>query len=167
MKTVTASQLSADDVTLIDVREYPEFAAASIRGAKLVPLSTVAEQSFRWPKEAPLVIVCKSGRRASKAAEGLTAKGFSDVSILDGGMDAWQKRGLPVEVAQRRPWSLERQVRVGAGSLIVGFSALGLLFSPKFFSGAALVGAGLVFAGVSDTCMMGRVLAKMPWNRNA
>jgi rhodanese-related sulfurtransferase len=165
MRTVNASEIQSGNPTLIDVREYPEFAAGFIRGAQLVPLSEVAGHASAWSKDAPLVMICKSGRRATLAAEKLETIGFSNVSVLNGGVDAWREQGLTLHTAAHRPWALERQVRVAAGTLVVTFSVLGLVISPKFLAGAAFVGAGLVFAGVSNTCMMGSLLGKMPWNR--
>ena len=165
MRKVGPFEIHSGKSTLIDVREYPEFAAGAIPGAQLVPLSKLANQASTWARETPFVLICKSGRRASQAAEKLDSMGFSEVSIVDGGIDGWKQKGLPLEAATYRPWALERQVRVAAGSLIVVFSALGFTVSPKFFFGAALVGTGLIFAGVSNTCMMGSLLSKMPWNR--
>ncbi|HEY4050494.1 MAG TPA: rhodanese-like domain-containing protein [Acidobacteriaceae bacterium] len=167
MKKVAPLEVQPGESTLIDVREYPEFAAGAIRGAQLVPLSKLPTHAPNWAKDSPLVLICKSGRRATQAAEKLESMGFIKVSVLEGGVDRWAHEGLPLEVASRRPWALERQVRVAAGSFIVIFSALGFTVSPRFFWGAALVGAGLIFAGVSNTCMMGTVLSKMPWNRAA
>jgi rhodanese-related sulfurtransferase len=165
MRTVTASEIRFGNPTLIDVREYSEFAAGFIQGAQLVPLSQVAGRASTWTKSASFVMICKSGRRATSAAEKLEAMGFSNVSVLDGGVEAWREQGLPLQTVCRRPWAIERQVRVAAGTLVVIFSLLGLVVSPQFLIGAALVGAGLIFAGISNTCMMGSVLGKMPWNR--
>ena len=165
MRRVTAEEVQSGRATLIDVREYPEFVSGAIQHSRLIPLAELGAAAAGWSKNDPLVTICKSGRRAAQAAETLLSMGFADVAVLEGGIDAWKRRGLPLEVAERRPWSIERQVRVAAGSLIVTFSALGVAVSPKFFAGAAAVGAGLVFAGVSDTCMMGSALGKMPWNR--
>ena len=165
MRTVNASEIQSGNPTLVDVREYPEFAAGFIRGAQLVPLSQVAVRASAWPKDAPLVMICKSGRRATLAAEKLDTMGFSNVSVLNGGVDAWREQGLTLQTAARRPWALERQVRVTAGTLVVIFSVLALVVSLKFLAGAAFVGAGLIFAGVSNTCIMGSLLGKMPWNR--
>lgn len=167
MQKVSPLEVQSGDSTLIDVREYPEFAAGAIRGARLVPLSKLHTHAPNWAKDTPFVLICKSGRRAMQAAERLESMGFLSVSILEGGVDRWTQEGLPLEIALRRPWALERQVRVAAGSFIVIFSTLGFTVSPRFFWGTALVGAGLVFAGVSNTCMMGTVLSKMPWNRAA
>jgi len=150
---------------MIDVREYPEFASGHISGAKLVPLGTLGAASASWDRRESLMIVCKSGKRAEQGRQLLADMGFTSVAVLDGGMDAWRAVKKPVVVADRRPWSMERQVRTVAGSLVVVTLGLGYFISHWFLLGTALVGAGLVFAGVSDTCMMGSMLAKLPWNR--
>ena len=98
------------------------------------------------------------------ARQTLAGKGFTLLKVLDGGVQAWTNSGRPLTVVQNKPWSMERQVRVTAGGLVLTFFGLGLLTSKKFFLGAAIVGAGLVYAGVSDTCMMASVLGRMPWN---
>ena len=165
MRKVGPLEVQSSKSTLIDVREYPEFAAGAIRGTQLVPVSKLSRHASTWAKDTSFVLICKSGRRATLAAETLEKMGFTEVCVLDGGIDRWRQEGLPLETAARQPWALERQVRVAAGSLVVMFYTLGLTVSPKFFLGAALVGAGLIFAGVSNTCMMGTVLSKMPWNR--
>lgn len=149
---------------LIDVREYPEFAEGYIEGSELVPLGRLDEASEDWDRSAPLTLVCRSGRRAEEARQTLTGKGFSSLKVLDGGIQAWTNSGKPLTMAPKKPWSMERQVRVTAGALVLTFFGLGLLTSKKFFVGAAVVGAGLVYAGVSDTCMMASVLGRMPWN---
>lgn len=149
---------------LIDVREYPEFVGGHIEGSELVPLGTLNKASDAWDRSAPLTLVCRSGRRAEEGRQILQGKGFSAVHVLHGGIQAWVNDGKPVTVAQNRPWSMERQVRVTAGALVLTFFGVGLLTSKKMFAGAALVGAGLVYAGVSDNCMMASLLGRMPWN---
>lgn len=152
------------DARWIDVREYPEFAGGHIDGSELVPLQTLDHASEGWDRSEPLTLICRSGRRAEQARQTLVARGFQSLSVLEGGVEAWSKSGKPLIVAANRPWSMERQVRTVAGSLVLIFFALGLLVSAKFFFGAGMIGAGLVYAGVSDTCMMGYVLGRMPWN---
>lgn len=149
---------------LIDVRTYPEFAEGHIDGSELVPLGTLDKASDPWDRSAPLTLVCGSGKRAEQARQLLKSKGFASLDLLDGGVQAWTDNGRPLQAAQNRPWSMERQVRVAAGALVLTSFGLGLLTSKKFFAGAALVGAGLVYAGVSDTCMMASLLERMPWN---
>ncbi len=154
-------------VSIIDVREYPEYASGHIEGARLVPLGALSEASSTWDKAAPLMLVCKSGRRSDQARRLLAADGFTALSILEGGMDAWRNAGKPLITDERRPWSIERQVRITAGSLVVMFTALGYFVSSWFLVGSAFVGSGLVFAGISDICLMGSLLGRAPWNRRA
>jgi rhodanese-related sulfurtransferase len=151
--------------TLIDVREYPEFAAASIPGSRLVPLGTIAQVSRGWDPASPLLLICKSGRRAEQARSRLAAEGFTALTVLDGGIDAWIAAGNPIASIARRPWSIERQVRAAAGSLVLLTLALAWTVSRYFLLGTAFVGAGLVFAGVSDICLMASLLGRLPWNR--
>ncbi len=151
---------------VIDVREYPEFAAGHIEGAELVPLASLNESSRQWDRGQPLLLVCKSGRRAEQARGQLAAKGFRDLEVLQGGVEQWCSSGHSLQCVEgRKPWSLERQVRAGAGSMILASLALAYLFSPWFLLWTAFVGAGLTFAGVTDICLMATVLGKLPWNR--
>jgi rhodanese-related sulfurtransferase len=149
----------------IDVREYPEFASGHIADSVLVPLGTLVHTSRAWDKADRLTFVCKSGRRAEQARQWLEAEGFSSLAVLDGGIDAWRADGKPLKIAERKPWAIERQVRIMAGTLVLLTLALGFFLTPWVFLATAVVGAGLVFAGISDTCMMGSLLAKLPWNR--
>jgi rhodanese-related sulfurtransferase len=151
--------------TIIDVREYPEFALGHIPGSRLVPLDTLAVASAQWDRAAPIALVCKGGARAEKARQQLVAQGFTALRVLPGGIDQWRAEGKPLAALQNKPWSLERQVRVVAGSLVLVTLALSLLASRYFLFATAFVGAGLVFAGVSDICMMASLLAMLPWNR--
>ncbi len=149
---------------LIDVREYPEFAEGHIQGSELVPLGLMEKASEGWGRSEPFTLVCRSGRRAEDARQMLAAKGFTSLKVLNGGVQSWTNSGKPLTVAEHKLWSMERQVRVTAGALVLTFCVLGYLTSLKFFVGAGLIGAGLVYAGVSDTCMMASVLGRMPWN---
>lgn len=152
------------EARFIDVREYPEFAEGHIEGSELVPLGTLGKACEGWERSEPLTLVCRSGGRAEQARQTLAEKGFTSLKVLDGGVQAWTNGGKPLRVAANKPWSMERQVRVTAGSLVLAFFGLGLLTSKNFFIGAALVGVGLVYAGVSNSCMMASVLGRMPWN---
>lgn len=166
IRFIPPAQLETRAARLIDVREYPEFAAAAIVGSVLVPLSTIEKKAEDWKKTAGIVLICRSGRRALDAAQRLEKIGFTDLAVLEGGVEAWQTAGLPVQAAaEHKPWSLERQVRTIAGSMVVLSTILGLTVSPWFFAWALFVGAGLVFAGVSDICLMATLLGKLPWNR--
>ena len=100
-----------------------------------------------------------------KVCQKLEDAGFEKVTNVEGGTSAWQSAGLPVIEGKRR-MSLERQVRIAAGSLVVIGAAIGQFVHPAGFGLSAFIGAGLVFAGVTDTCGMGMMIAKMPWNRS-
>lgn len=144
---------------IVDVREPAEHATGTLPGAVLAPLGTIREACRDWPKDQPLLMVCRTGRRAQKAAEELRAMGFECVSVLEGGMEALKPKDAP------KAWALERQVRLVAGALVFVGSLLGLTVSPWFFGIPLFVGGGLAFAALTDTCAMGMLLMKMPWNR--
>lgn len=165
IRSVLPREVASSDATLVDVREYPEYAAASIEGSLLAPLAKVSSRAQEWSKNHPVVTICQSGKRATVAAQRLEALGFTNVSILDGGMNAWQQAGLPINIIRRKPWTLERQVRAIAGGMVVVSAVLGLTVSPWFFAWTLFVGAGLTFAGISNVCLMATLLGKMPWNR--
>jgi len=150
---------------IIDVREYPEYASGHIEGSQLVPLGQLSAQCKGWDRSAPLSIVCKSGVRAERARQQLAALGFTALSVVEGGVDRWKAEGKPLTVLAGQPWSMERQVRTTAGGLVLVTVALAYFVSPKFLIGTGFIGAGLVFAGASNTCMMASVLGRLPWNR--
>jgi rhodanese-related sulfurtransferase len=150
---------------IVDVREYPEFASGHIEGARLAPLGRVEQMAEPWRREEALVLVCKAGARAEQARQRLAAMGFAELMVLEGGMDRWRAEGRPVVMAARQPWAMERQVRTAAGLLVLATLSLALAVSKLWLTGTGLIGAGLVFAGVSNTCMMAQVLGRMPWNR--
>jgi rhodanese-related sulfurtransferase len=152
---------------LLDVRTPGEFDSQHIAGAYNVPLDTLAEHGAEIGGVTdPVVLVCRSGQRARKAEEALRATGMSNLHVLDGGMAAWVAAGQPVREGQRR-MSLERQVRIAAGALAATGGILAVFANPLFAVLPALVGSGLVFSGVTDTCAMGTVLALLPHNRPA
>jgi rhodanese-related sulfurtransferase len=155
----------ARGASVIDVREYPEFAAGAIAKSRLVPLSTLKRAAENWDRNAEYIFVCKIGQRSMTAAQQLRAAGFANVAHLAGGIDAWRAAGLPLDRLATNVWSLERQVRAIAGSLVVITAVLGLTVSRWFFAGTIFVGAGLTFAGISNICMMATLLGKMPWNK--
>lgn len=150
---------------LLDVRMPAEFEEIHIPGSVLHPLSDLDPAAVRKLAEGKnsCVVVCRSGNRARQAAAKLEAAGVPHLAILDGGVLAWESAGLEVKRG-RKTISLERQVRIGAGSMVLAGVALGFLGNPAFFFLAGFVGCGLIFAGVTDWCGMGLLLAKMPWN---
>lgn len=156
------------DVELIDVRTPAEFREVHVEFARNVPLDRLDPAQFggdalEGPSARPVYVICRSGSRGKQACDKLLAAGRRDVINVEGGTMAWDQAGLPV-VRGKKAVSLERQVRIAAGSLVlvgVGLS----FFSPYWLGLAAFVGAGLVFAGITDTCGMGMLLARMPWNQ--
>ncbi len=150
---------------LLDVRMPAEFEEIHIPGSVLHPLSDLDPAAVRKLAEGKnsCVVICRSGNRARQAAAKLESAGVPHLTILDGGILAWESAGLEVKRG-RKTISLERQVRIGAGSMVLAGVALGFLVNPAFFLLSGFVGGGLIFAGVTDWCGMGLVLAKMPWN---
>jgi rhodanese-related sulfurtransferase len=116
-------------------------------------------------KDQPVYLLCRSGQRATKAAEKFSREGFSQSIIVEGGTLAWIEANLPVTRSSVKIISLERQVRIVAGSLVLIGVLLGWFVQRGFFGLSAFVGAGLVFAGITDFCGMGLLLAKLPWNK--
>ncbi|WP_017557258.1 rhodanese-like domain-containing protein [Nocardiopsis baichengensis] len=152
-------------VRLIDVRTPGEFASVHIPGSYNVPLNLLQEHRNELTADHsdPVVLVCRSGMRADEARKLVDAAGLTGISVLQGGVTAWETAGAPVEKG-RGTWSMERQVRFTAGAIVLVSVLAGLAFPPLTWI-AAIIGAGLVFAAVTDTCGMARVLALMPWNR--
>lgn len=155
------------DTRLLDVRTPGEFDAEHIVGAYNVPLDTLDKHApeIRAGAAGPVVLVCRSDQRARKAEEALTAAGMTNLHVLKGGMTAWTAAGQPVRRGEPR-MSLERQVRIAAGALAATGGFLALFVNPFFAAIPAFVGSGLVFAGVTDTCAMGMLIAKLPYNRS-
>lgn len=158
--------------TLIDVRTPAEFGEAHVDFARNVPLDRLDPPSIaRLCADGPVYFVCRSGTRSQKACEKMAAAGFDGVVSVEGGTVACEAAGLPV-IRGRRVMSLERQVRIAAGGLVAVGAALAA-FGPDAplpwkTIGAGLagfVGCGLVFAGLTDTCGMAMLLARMPWNQ--
>lgn len=152
---------------VLDVRTPGEFESAHIAGAYNVPLDLLREHRDEIIKhlDEDVVLVCRSGQRATQAEETLRTAGFTNVHILDGGITAWEAKGFAVNRGAQR-WDLERQMRLVAGSIVLG-SVLGSVAAPKLRWVAGVIGGGLTFAALSNTCAMGTMLAKLPYNRGA
>jgi rhodanese-related sulfurtransferase len=88
---------------LVDVREANEFAAVRVGGAVFVPLSTFLEGHTALPKDRPLLVMCAAGVRSAAAASFLLRNGWSDVTNVTGGIDAWQQASLPVRHGPLEP----------------------------------------------------------------
>lgn len=159
-----ASLANGRDCQMVDVREYSEYEAERVSGSVLAPLSALEDNLDSIARDRRVYLMCRSGKRAAQAAERLLSKGFTDVRVIDGGMQAWAAAGLPIEKGEGRVWALERQVRFVAGSLVLAGVLLSLV-SPWFILLSGFVGAGLTFSAITDTCGMAMLLARMPWNR--
>lgn len=150
---------------LLDVRSPAEFESAHIPGSLNIPLHVLREHREEIARllDDDTVLVCRSGQRAGQAERALAEAGRPGLTVLAGGITAWEKSGAPTTYGQER-WDMERQVRLVAGSLVL-VGALGSFAVPGLQALSAFVGGGLVFAAVSNTCAMGVALSKMPWNR--
>jgi rhodanese-related sulfurtransferase len=173
VQTITVKELQdllarQPNVPLIDVRMPAEFREVHVAGAKNVPFDRLSAERLSAALgengNSPIYFICKAGKRSQKACEKAQKFGVSEVVSVEGGTDACVAIGLPVERGKKAV-SLERQVRIAAGGLVLAGSVLAIVVNPLWAILPALVGAGLVFSGVTDTCGMAVLLAKMPWNR--
>jgi rhodanese-related sulfurtransferase len=154
------------DLRLLDVRTPAEYESVHISGSYNVPLDTLGEHAteIREVVDVPVVLVCQSGSRSRQAEEALKRAGMPQLHVLDRGLNAWVAAGKPVRRGRERI-SLERQVRIAAGALAAAGGLLAVKAHPRFGLLSAFVGGGLLFAGVTDTCGMARLLAKLPYNQ--
>ncbi|MET8910100.1 rhodanese-like domain-containing protein [Micromonospora sp. NPDC004551] len=152
---------------LLDVRTPAEFETVHIPGAYNVPLDLLKEhrEELRNHLAEDVVLICRSGARATQAGQTLAGVGLPNLKVLDGGMLAWQAANAPTRQGTPR-WDLERQVRLVAGAIVLA-SIVGSVFVPGLKWVAAFIGAGLTFAAVTNTCAMGMLLSKLPYNRGA
>ena len=155
-------------VDLIDVRTPVEFRQVRAMNARNLPLDSLDPHAVMKERNGssndPLYVICRSGNRAAIACQMFINAGYNNVVNVDGGTEAWDESGMPV-IRGNKIVSLDRQVRIAAGLLVLLGAALGILVSSHFIGLSAFVGAGLMFAGITDTCGMGLMLAKMPWNQ--
>ena len=163
-----AAELMRKGAVLIDIREADEHARERIPGARHHALSRIDKDTPVRQGDDVLVFHCRSGARThGNAARLVAAAPACETYVLEGGIEAWKKAGLPVRLDRSQPIDLMRQVQIAAGSLILLGATLGFALTPAFYGLSAFVGAGLLFAGVSGFCGMARILALMPWNRRA
>jgi rhodanese-related sulfurtransferase len=155
-----------EDVRLLDVRSPAEFETAHIPGSYNVPLNLLGEHAdeIRSHLDVPVVIICRSGNRAAQANRTLAGAGMSNTHILEGGLMGWDNGSRPLQHGEAR-WDIERQVRMVAGSMVAG-SVLASVKFPKARFLAGAVGGGLAFAAASNTCMMGNLLGRLPYNQS-
>lgn len=169
MDTVTVTALAAQAEVpvleqLVDVRSATEFVVGHLPGAVNIPMDEIEVRLSDLSPHLPIVLVCQSGRRARMVA-GLLEPCRKDVTVLEGGTDAWAKAGLPLVASRRTRWSLERQVRLAAGVLVLVGTLLAATIHRDWLVLTGFVGLGLTFAGLTDLCPMAVLLGAMPWNR--
>ena len=171
LRSVSAQQLAvlagSGKLHILDVRTPGEFASLRIAGSVNVPFERLDPPALlaRFGADTPLYCVCQTGTRSQLAADRLRAAGFTNVVHVDGGTNAWTSAELPLLRGERSVISLERQVRIAVGLISVLGIIAGALIHPAGYVVSALVGAGLFYAGVSNTCGMSMVLARLPWNQ--
>ena len=162
-------KVKSEQAKLIDVRTPAEYRSIHATGAENHELSQlnqeyITKNLFPGLSDKPVLLLCKSGNRASMAAEIFQQANTQKVFVVEGGTDLWHEQGLPVKQG-KSVISLERQVRITAGTLVFLGTLLGFFVNQYFLIIPGFVGAGLVFAGVTDTCGMALLLARLPWNR--
>jgi rhodanese-related sulfurtransferase len=162
LKATDAKRLIEQGAILVDIRDNEEHARQRIDGARHHPLNALTTLDG---VSAPIIFHCRAGRRTADNAARLRAATQNEAYILEGGIEAWKHAGLPVVEDRSQPLEMGRQVQIAAGSLIVLGVILGSGVAPQFYGLSGLVGAGLIFAGLSGWCGMARLLELMPWNR--
>ncbi len=158
-------QITEGTRTLLDVRTDVEFAEQHVPGSEHIPLNKLDLECSRLDPSSPLALLCLGGKRATKAAEILSEKGFQDLTVIEGGLTAWDEAGLTLEKSSRSALPLMRQVQLVIGLLTLTGSLLAIFFHPLFAILPAFLGAGLTLAGSTGWCGLAILLSKMPWNR--
>jgi rhodanese-related sulfurtransferase len=161
---VEAKRLIAQGASLIDIREKDEHAREHIAVARNRPLGAMTDLGGL---KGPIIFHCRGGRRTADNETKLEQAANCEAYILEGGIEGWKRAGLPVVVDKSQPIEINRQVMIAAGSLVVIGVLLGAFVNAGFYALSAIIGAGLIFAGVSGFCGMAKLLALMPWNRTA
>ena len=162
-------RLDAGTAVLIDIREPGEYARENIVGARLAPLSSLDTQSFTGERKDALTVIfhCQSGNRTCMNFDRLEALGLGEITVLEGGLNGWKQAGLPTRIDRKQPISMQRQVFIVAGSIVLAGFLLAYLVSADFLVLSLFMGGGLVFAGVTGWCGLAKLLALMPWNKIA
>ncbi len=152
---------------IVDVRTPGEFEEVHIPGSRNIPLTDIERylsELGEIAKDCEVTLVCRTQNRVKLAYDQLVTHGISNCRILEGGVNQWVAEGKPI-VRGRKGISLEGQVRMAAGTFIVVGILLGVLLSPWLLVIPSAVGVGLIHAGWTDSCLMGMVLGKLPFNR--
>ena len=165
LKPQDAVELLERGALLVDIRSSDEYARRHIAQAKHIPMEQLVSQHPLLEGAQMVIFHCRSGNRTQLNGPALAACVAGRAYVLQGGLDAWEQAGLPLVVDNQQPLELSRQVQIAAGSVVLLGYLLGTLVAPAFHLVSGVVGAGLVFAGLSGFCGLARVLMKMPWNR--
>lgn len=169
---ISAAQLrqlidSGKRLDVIDVRTPAEFESEHVTVARNLPLNRLdpaAVQAARSDRACEaLYVVCRSGARGKQACERFMAAGYTNVINVEGGTAACEMAGIAV-IKGKKSMPINCQVQVIVGTLVVVSSALSIWY-PMWAWLAAVMGAGLLFSGLTDSCVMGMMLARMPWNQ--
>lgn len=159
------------DLCIVDVRTTAEVNALALPDCLYIPLHELTPERLRaditksGKNGSSIYLLCQSGKRAEMAADQLQDQLDAELIIIEGGINALRDAQIPLQQSGKAVMSLERQVRIAAGFLVFSGVLLGSLVNPGFYWLSGFVGAGLMFAGITDTCMMGMLIARMPWNR--
>jgi rhodanese-related sulfurtransferase len=162
-----AKRLLDEGAVLVDIREADEHARERIPQARNVALSEIDRTEIAASDARAVIFHCKSGMRTLGNADKLassTAEGC-DAYVVEGGIDAWRRAGLPVIADKSQPLEIMRQVQIVAGAMALFGTLLGIYVAPGFLILPGLVGAGFLVAGITGFCGMARALAYMPWNK--
>lgn len=163
----TRHRVAASRAIIVDVREADEYVRRHIPGALSQPLSGWEAAHLTIDPQHDVIFTCRTGLRTAGACNRLAARVSGPAFVLEGGVDAWEKAGLPLAVDAKAPLEIMRQVQIAAGLLGLAGVVLGFAVAPAWFGLSAFVGAGLTFAGVTGFCGMARLLMLAPWNRRA
>lgn len=156
---------------VLDVRTAAEVQAESLPGSLHIPLHELTPEALQQLVQdssadaSKIYLLCQAGRRAEMAAMQLQDRFPAEFYVIEGGMNALKAAQIPLQQSGKKAMSLERQVRIAAGALVLTGVLLGALVNTMFYGLSGFVGAGLIFAGITDTCMMGMLIARMPWNK--
>ena len=159
--------LDREEVILVDVREPGEHQREKISGSIRVSLSNFDSNQIPRVEGKQIILHCQTGNRSAQAAQKLLVAGHTEVTHLQGGLNAWKAAGYETKIDRNAPISIMRQVQIVAGSLVLAGVLLGTFVDPSWYILSGFVGAGLMFAGISNTCAMGMLLAKLPYNQNS
>ncbi|MEH2359782.1 rhodanese-like domain-containing protein [Nostoc sp.] len=159
--------LKQQAITLIDVREPAEYAGEHIPGATLISLSKFDPRKVPQDDETKVILYCRSGNRSTMAAQKLFDADFTTVTHLEGGISAWKQAGYATTINKNAPISLIRQVQIVTGFLVLIGTLLGAFVSPWFLILSGLMGGGLIYSGITDSCLLGMLLAKLPYNQQS